>query len=153
MRVILFIILFISITDCIAQDITLNDFKKLEWLIGKWDRTNLTKPGRTGYEVWNKTGEQEFRGHGGVLQGKDTLFVEKFSIVIKDNTIYYTADVPENKQPIYFKMTSVNDSGFVCENPEHDFPKKITYQLEDATLKAQISGNGKLSDFIFTQSK
>lgn len=113
----------------------------------------MTKPGRTGYELWNKTGDQELHGHGGVLQGQDTLFIEKFSIVMKDNSIYYVADVPGNKQPVFFKMTSITNSGFVCENPEHDFPKKITYQLDGVNFKAQISGNGKSSDFFFTRAK
>jgi hypothetical protein len=153
MRFILLFLLSISFINCIAQADALTNFKKLEWLIGKWDRTNITTVGKTGYEVWNKSGDQELRGHGGVLQGQDTLITEDFSIVIKDNTIYYVAVVPENNKPIYFKMTTINSSGFVCENPEHDYPKKITYQLTGKNLKAQISGNGKSSNFFFTRSK
>ena len=30
-----------------------------------------------------------------------------------------------------------------------DFPKKITYRLVGDKLKATISGNGKLSDYLF----
>lgn len=113
----------------------------------------MTKPGRSGYELWNKVGDHELRGHGGVLQGQDTLFIEKFSVLIKESFIYYVAEVPGNNQPTYFKITSITKNGFVCENPEHDFPKKISYHLEGVNLKAQISGNGKSSDFFFTRSK
>ena len=149
MKYMLFLILAISSTGCIGQTETSANFKKLGWLTGTWNRTNISKPGKTAYEVWQKVGDQEIRGHGAVLQGQDIVFLQKFSILVKDNSIYYVADVPENKQPVYFKLMEITDSGFVCENPKHDFPKKITYQLYGVNLKAQISGNGKSFDYLF----
>lgn len=135
----------------LAQNNTLQaseDFKKLDWLIGIWSRTNA-KPGRTGVEQWEKTTTQELRGTGVNLRGTDTTFVEKLRIIIRDNTITYVADVPENQKPVYFKLTEISENSFVCENPEHDFPKKISYQLDGNKLKAQISGNGKVIDYLF----
>ncbi len=128
------------------------DFKKLDWLIGTWNRTN-TKPGRTGIERWEKTSSNELRGMGVTLHEADTLFVERLRIMIKDNAIAYVADVPENKKPVYFKLTDITNSGFVCENAEHDFPKKISYQLDGKKLKAQISGDGKVIDYLFEKIK
>lgn len=130
-----------------------NDFKKLEWLTGTWNRTNITKPGRTAHERWEKSGTYVLQGYGVNIQGQDTVFLEKINIVIKDNALYYVADVPGNKQPIYFKFTVITNTGFVCENPEHDFPKKITYEVDGSTLKAQISGNGKAMDYIFERKE
>jgi hypothetical protein len=124
------------------------NFKKLEWLVGTWSRTNV-KPGKVGHEHWRKQSESELRGMGVSMQGKDTTFVEKISILIKDNNIYYVADVRENEKPVYFKLTEISNTGFVCENPEHDFPKKISYQLNGTDLKAQISGGGKSMDYLF----
>ncbi len=124
------------------------DFKKLNWLVGTWNRTNA-KPGRSGVEQWKQTQPKELRGIGVNLQGADTTFVEKLRIVIKDNTIVYVADVPENQKPVYFKLTEITGSSFVCENPEHDFPKKITYQLNGNKLNAKISGDGKEIDYLF----
>src|SRR5688572_6387744 len=94
-------------------------FKKLEWLVGTWNRTNA-KPGKSSHERWEKTNELELRGVGVSMQGKDTTFVEKITILIKDNNIYYVADVPENEKPVYFKLVEISNSGFVCENPQHD---------------------------------
>lgn len=130
-----------------------SDFEKLEWLTGTWNRTNITKPGRTAHERWEKSGTYSFQGYGVNMQGQDTVFLEKISIVIKDNALYYVADVPENNQPVYFKFTTITTTGFVCENPEHDFPKKITYELDGSRLKAQISGNGKAIDYIFERKE
>jgi hypothetical protein len=47
----------------------------------------------------------------------------------------------------------MDNQSFVCENPEHDFPKKIDYTLSDGKMTARISGNGRSFDFIFSRSK
>jgi len=124
------------------------DFKKLDWLEGTWTRLEM-KPGRTGYESWQKISTTEWNGSGVNMQGTDTSFVEKLKLVIKDEVIYYVADIAENKEPVYFKLTTITDNGFVGENPQHDFPKKIAYHNEGNKLKATISGDGKSMDYFF----
>jgi hypothetical protein len=131
---------------------TAKQLNSLYWLVGTWNRTN-TKPGRSATEYWEKTPANELTGKGITLRGQDTVFVEKFSLIAKDNALFYVADVPENKKAIYFKVTEASSTGFVCENPEHDFPKKITYELTGNKLKAQISGDGKAIDFLFEKIK
>ncbi len=153
MKPVLIVLLFFSGTACClsqtgSSEAELN-LKKMKWLVGTWNRTNISKPGRTFHERWEEIGEHRLRGYGVTMQGQDTVFLEKITILIKENNLYYVADVPDNKHPVYFKLTSVNDSGFVCENPEHDFPKKIVYQFDGATLKAQISGDEKSIDYLF----
>jgi hypothetical protein len=152
--VFLIALFFISLAPSTAQQTnteTISNFNKLSWLTGTWNRTN-TKPGRTAHERWEKTGNSEMQGWGVNLKGQDTLFVEKLKLVIKDNHIYYVADVPENKQPVYFKLIEITKESFVCENPDHDFPKKIAYVLEGTKLKATISGNGKAIDYLFERN-
>ena len=127
---------------------TSENFKKLNWLVGTWNRTN-TKAGRSGLEQWIKIGQQELLGTGVNMRDADTVFVEKLRIIVKDDYIAYVADVPENKKLVYFKLTEITKTGFVCENPDHDFPKKISYQLEGRKLKAQISGDGKVIEYLF----
>lgn len=147
----LFLILLLISTGAIGQNNSsqaTEKFKKLNWLIGTWERTNV-KPGRAAHERWEKISENELLGYGVSLQGKDTVFMEKLRILIKQDSIVYVADVPENKKPVYFRLTEVTNSGFICENVKHDFPKKISYQLEGRKLKAQISGGGKTIDFLF----
>jgi len=41
---------------------------------------------------------------------------------VKNNDVFYVADVKENKGLVYFKLTAISSSGFVYENAEHDFP-------------------------------
>lgn len=88
-------------------------------------------------------------GRGFNLKGVDTVFVEKIKIVVKDNELYYVADVPENKGEVYFRFIHFSRDGFVCENPQHDFPKKIAYSFDGKTLRATISGDGKQMDYLF----
>lgn len=128
---------------------TATDFSALSWLEGKWSRLNIKKPGRTAVEIWKKTNDTEFRGIGITLQGNDTVFVEKLKIIIDGNEIHYVADIPENPEPVHFKFTAQSEHGFVCENPKHDYPKKISYQVEGNTMKAQTSGDGKTQEFVF----
>jgi hypothetical protein len=77
------------------------------------------------------------------------LFVEKLRIVVRDGNLHYVADVPENKMPVYFPFVELKKNSFVCENPDHDFPKRISYSLEGTTLKATISGDGKSIHYLF----
>lgn len=127
------------------------EFERLYWLNGAWNQTNIKKPGQALVEQWNKSGDYEMKGQSTTTQNGDTVYVERITLIIKDDAIYYVADVPQNKQPIYFKLTSIMANGFVCENPEHDFPKKITYQLTGSQLKATISGNGKSFDYLYVK--
>ncbi|HRE66135.1 MAG TPA: DUF6265 family protein [Cyclobacteriaceae bacterium] len=142
MRICIVLIAFIYGFEASAQ--SAND---LFWLTGMWNRTNV-KPGRTAHERWIKTNEG-LQGWGISMNGADTSFVEKLRIVTKDNKLYYVADVPENKESTYFLITGVTATSFICENPEHDFPKKIVYQHEGNTMKATVSGNGKSIDYFF----
>ena len=63
--------------------------------------------------------------------------------------LYYVADVPDNKGLVYFEISEVTKDGFVCENPMHDFPKKLVYQLNGSRLSARISGGDKVIDYLF----
>ncbi len=125
-----------------------DDFKKLDWLEGEWKRLNV-KPGRTAYESWQKISADEWKGSGINMKGTDTSFIEKLKLIIKDGVIYYVADIAENGAPVYFRLTMITGDSFVCENAEHDFPKKIAYQKEGNKIKASISANGKSIEYLF----
>jgi len=133
-----------------AQKRTALDFKKLEWLSGNWTRINM-KPGRTGTESWKKVSPAKLTGEGITMRGKDTIFVEKLSLVLKGNDIYYVAEVSDGKPPVSFKLTHLTDSSFICENPQHDFPTKIAYTLKDGRITAIVSGGDRSEEYIFVK--
>lgn len=150
-KTLLVIVLFLTLGQVTGQNTSkqvLVNFNKLKWLEGTWNRTN-NKPGKSGTERWVKTSSQELRGWGVAMKGSDTVFVEKLRILIKEDNVFYIADVPENEKLVYFKLTEISDSDFVCENPDHDFPKKIAYHLDGNKLKATVSGDGKSIEYLF----
>jgi hypothetical protein len=123
-------------------------FKSLSWLKGNWDRTNPV-PGSTASEKWEQSSSYELKGLGITLKGADTVFIEKIKLQIRDNDIFYVADVPENKAAIYFKLIATTPRGFICINPQHDFPKRIEYLLNGRKLTVVISGDGKSQEYLF----
>lgn len=143
-------ILGFSNTAC-GQENMVQKIKKLEWLIGKWQRTN-SKPGQSGYENWSKVSDTKLTGKGVTLKGKEIIFVEQLELSIKGDDIFYTVTVTGDSGPVNFKLTAISKDAFVCENPEHDFPKKIAYTWKDGVVKAIVSGNGQTLDYEFISS-
>ncbi|WP_127128496.1 DUF6265 family protein [Pseudoflavitalea rhizosphaerae] len=151
MKKLIFFLPFIAgylITE--AQTVTASpeNIKKLDWLTGTWNRLDM-KPNRSGSERWEKISPTEWQGWGVSMKGKDTSFVEKLRIIAKDNLIFYVADVKGNKDVVYFQFVSLSEDHFVCENPSHDFPKRIEYKLRGNQLQASISGDGRTIPFLF----
>lgn len=141
--------LLLALIMTLSQYASSQSLKDFEWLKGTWERQNV-KPGNTAFEVWEQTAEG-LAGSGVSLTGSDTTFVERLSIIEKDSDIYYVAFVSSNGSPTYFKITSVSDNGFISENPQHDFPKKIAYTLDGNKLTAVISAGEKAMGFVFNR--
>lgn len=148
--IILIVTVSLSLTANAQDGISPSNSSKLDWLVGHWDRLN-TKAGSTAHERWEKDQSGKLIGWGVSMKGADTVFVEKLTIVEKDDKLYYVADVVENPQPVYFEMITVDESGFVCENPSHDFPKRIAYTLKDKELEAVVSDGEKQIKFRFVK--
>jgi len=144
----LFFLLVPGLASCQSASSAEKDFNKLAWLEGTWVRTNA-KPGRSGSERWVKGTGKEMTRWGVSMKGADTSFVEKLKLVIKSGSIYYVSDVPENPKPVDFRVVSIDDNSFVCENTAHDFPKKIAYYKDGSNLKAVVSGDGKEVEYLF----
>ncbi|WEK18470.1 MAG: DUF6265 family protein [Candidatus Pedobacter colombiensis] len=144
----LIIPLILLMSTVYGQESNKEKFKKLQWLVGKWIRTN-PKAGQSGYETWTKVTDLKLTGEGVTLRGKETIFLENLEFIVKGNDIFYSVMITGEKSPVYFKLTALNANGFTCENPEHDFPKKIAYQRNGKYVKAIISGNGQSMDYNF----
>ncbi|HEY5692608.1 MAG TPA: DUF6265 family protein [Cyclobacteriaceae bacterium] len=136
---------------CAGKVKTKHDLSQVDWLIGYWQRPNA-RESVTAHERWEKTSATELTGWGVAMRNGDTTFVEKLQIILRNDTLYYVADVVENPAPVYFQFTSITVDGFVSENAAHDFPKKIQYQLVNDTLTAITSGDKRELTFKFIKS-
>jgi len=117
---------------------TINDFT---WLAGCWERSDTS---RQFVEHWMKPSGGMMIGISHTVVRDKTREYEFLRILEQDNgDIYYIA-LPSGQKEAAFKLTTYNEKEAVFENPEHDFPQRIIYRLEnDSSLVARIEGTSK----------
>lgn len=117
-----------------------NPIAQAKWLIGSWKN----KSAKTlDIETWKKLNDSTFLGRSYSLAGTDTISSEHIRIEQHDGKLYYIPTVKNqnNGKAVTFALTSSDNKHLVFENPEHDFPQKITYtQITKDSLVAEISG-------------
>ena len=103
-------------------------FDQLHILQGMW--IMKTKKGAIG-EHWEKINSNHLQNRGFMIKGSDTITTERVALKNTTEGIFYTSTVEDqnNRQPIAFRLTAAHENTFVFENPQHDYPKKITYQF------------------------
>ena len=121
----------------------------LQWLVGDWQST-----GQEGIvlESWEKTSALTYEGVGITLShAGEELSREGLRLLVMKDQIFYLAKVDHNALPIPFVLTHCLDDRLVFQNPQHDFPKMITYEREgDNQLTVTLSdGNERSSTMIF----
>lgn len=138
---------FLLLISCQSEK-NLDDF---QFLIGKWEgmREEMTLQ-----ELWKKENDKTLAGEGVVFSGPDTLFHEKLVLEVRDNEIYYVANVPNNKGSVSFKLVSSEKNIWRFENKKHDFPQEIIYHLVrsdslNATIKGNDNGKPSKEEFFF----
>jgi len=128
--------------------------EKANWFLGKWE--NKTPEG-TFSEEWKVENDSVYYGKSHYIVKNDTIFTETIKLIQSKNNVFYivTTIPPQNGvEPVSFKLTSSTTDYLVFENPEHDFPKKITYKLVNKdSMYAEISGDGKSQGFPFKKVK
>ena len=129
-------------------------FKKLSGLVGAWQMK--TKRGVSG-EEWKSISENHLQSRGYFISnGTDTVVNERVALEKKGDGIYYTSTVANQNggQAVPFKLTAVENKSFIFENPQHDFPKRIVYELvSQDSLHAYTDGGGKRVDFYYQRVK
>lgn len=134
-----------------------SQFQKTVWLIGNWQKQ--TEKGVL-TESWQKLDDSTLVGQSYFIDGVDTLSSESIRIEQRNRKLFYIPTVKgqNNGMVVNFNLTSVNDSSLIFENPEHDFPQKITYnKMKNDSLMAEISailnGNLKSQKFLMGRVK
>jgi hypothetical protein len=90
------------------------------------------------------------------IGGTRMLAFEFLRIVQKDGHVFYIAQ-PGGRPPTEFKLTRASASKAVFENPQHDFPKIITYELTapdrlTATIEGPQRGQNRKQQFHFERA-
>lgn len=114
---------------------------QLGWLAGRW---RMEKGGRVVDEQWMAPAAGVMLGMSRTIaRGK---VVEHEFIQIREGpggALYFIA-LPSGQKEAAFRIVSLSATEAVFENPQHDFPQKISYRLQsDGSLLVVIEGPGK----------
>ncbi len=154
----LFVYLLVLVSSqAIAQDAGAS-FKKLTALQGTWSMES-----RKGvlYETWRQVNDSSLAGRSyRLLNNNDTLLIEEVQILKKGNDIFYIPIVQDqnNRQPVLFKLLKTDANSFSFDNPQHDYPQRIIYELPTndamhARIEGMDMGSYKNSDFYYKRIK
>jgi hypothetical protein len=122
------------------------EMNKASELLGRWE--NSTSDGLFS-EIWHKENDSLMVAESYFAIENDTVFAEILRLEAHKNQLTLIVAMP-NQEPVSFIMTSSENQKLVFENPNHDFPKKITYEIiHQDSLYAEISGDGKKQGFPF----
>lgn len=121
-------------------------------LAGKWQDVGRD---HTFYEQWELLGDNHLQGKGYVMASSDTVFIERLEIKAIGDELFYRVGLSnkDSDELVEFRLTSETPSRVVFENNEHDFPKKITYELDDASsMRVLLTGHeaGAYTEIEFT---
>jgi len=132
------------------------ELNKANWLLGEWQKEDSLG---LLVEIWKSQNDSTFTGQSYyILNKKDTVHSETIELKQNGDNLIYSPTVKgqNNNGPVSFLMIEEKDSVMVFENPKHDYPQKIRYQLNsDKSLIATISGiqKGKESSESYLMQK
>ncbi len=113
---------------------------RLGWLAGSW---RMEKGGRVIDEQWMAPAGGVMLGMGRTI-AKGRVMEHEF-LQIREGPggdLFYIAQ-PSGQPEATFQITSLSDTAVSFENPQHDFPQKISYTLQTVgVLLAAIEGPG-----------
>ena len=111
---------------------------QLAWMVGSWSVEN---GGTVVEEHWTPARGGTMLAVGRTTRGSRTVFYEFLRIEQTPDAITYHA-APKGRSPATpFKMTEMGEGKVVFENPQHDFPVRITYWREGTDgMGAKVEG-------------
>lgn len=136
-----------------------NKLKDFDWLKGTWQikkkNGSIIPENREPLNDSTMSGKSSYVSSSGKESISGTL-----SIIFRNNEYHYVSidKGQNNNQAPAFRLTIFSGKGFIAENPEHDFPKRITYErVKQDSIHAFIDGRpsmpGKKSDFYYSRQK
>lgn len=147
----------LAITGLYGFRMAMDKMNSFKWMAGTWKMES--KRGAI-FEQWQVVDDSTMSGKSFMVKNSDTSLLETVRLVFRNAEYTYipVAIGQNNDQPVKFIITSFDKMGFVAENPEHDFPKRISYRLlHQDSIHAFVDGGasqpGKRSDFYYSRIK
>lgn len=138
-NILLFVVLFLSETG-LAQN-SKYTVDSLAWIAGCW---NGGSGARSTMEQWMKPSGNTMLGMSRTVINGRTVEYEFLRLHADSSGDFFYTAIPSGQHETSFKLVRLENRVAVFENPEHDFPQRIIYRLEnDGSLKARIEGKSK----------
>ncbi|MDA1266856.1 MAG: DUF6265 family protein [Planctomycetota bacterium] len=122
----------------------------LAWLAGAWVGTRGSSSLE---ERWSPPGGGAMLGVSRTIRGDKMVAFEYLRVVERDGGLVYVAQ-PGGSSPTEFVLTELGTQRAVFENPRHDSPQRIVYELSaEGALSATIGfiHGGRGTRFEFTR--
>ncbi len=126
------------------------EIDQLGWLAGHW-KGKLGKA--VSEEVWMEPAGGAMVGMSRIVAGERMAMFEYMRVEQRPDGVYFVAQ-PLGRPATSFKLTKREGQKVVFENPEHDHPKVITYELAgpgklDAAIEGEVKGKLVRQEFRF----
>jgi len=113
-----------------------------QWLLGVWK----TVDGRAIYEEWRQKDEYTLEGLRYTLKNGEKQGQEKFNLVQRGGTIYYSIIASHTAaKPVELRMSFFGEQMAAFDNPAKTFPIFIRYKLTSKNL-LQVIADGMRKD-------
>ncbi len=123
--------------------------RPLLWLAGTWLRQDNRQVG----ETWQWKSDSLLTARGFRLTaGGDTTITETVDLSFREGKLCYSPTVANQNdgKTIVFPMTAAEGNSWTFENPNHDYPKLIRYELRGLdTLVVTLGGGSRQRERVF----
>jgi len=133
-------LIFVLFIKVIALNVTFSQISNsLKWLEGSW---KIETGKGTVIENWKIKNDSTVSGQSMFVAGKDTMPQEKIELAYRSGHWYYhpILEGQTESNSVKFKVIFSIGSEFISENPEHDFPQRISYRRVGDWVFASIEG-------------
>jgi len=131
------VIASVWLATMILTSVEMSSVERLAWLAGCWE---LRGEKRIVEERWMPPRGGTMHGMGRTVAGGRTVDWEWLRIEERDGRLVFVA-LPARQAETEFVQVALGDSVVTFENPEHDFPRRISYRREpDGSIVARIEG-------------
>lgn len=129
-----------------------------KWLLGDWQSER--KSGLL-TESWKQVNDSSYEGKSYMTsKAGENKMLEEMQLIYRQKKFHFISIVPgQNKElPVSFLIKTISSGQLLAENPDHDFPRRISYQfMKPDSLHAWIDGGlanvEQRVDFYFSRKK
>jgi Domain of unknown function (DUF6265) len=135
-----------------------DSMEPFKWVLGDW---KMERKSGVLTESWKEVNDSSYEGKSYITsKAGENKMLEEMQLIYRQKKYHFISAVPgQNKElPVSFLINTISSGHFLAENPEHDFPRRISYQfMKPDSLHAWIDGGpanaDQRVDFYFSRKK